>query len=80
MEQIALQLDEQTLARARRLAESRHSTLEALLAALIEQLNESETRGDPLLGMFAGEPELLDQVVEAAMQAREEHPLRAIDG
>ena len=80
MEQIALQLDEQTLARARRLAASRHSTLEALLAALIERLDETQTRGDPLLGMFAGEPEMIDQVVESALQAREDHPLRAIDG
>jgi hypothetical protein len=80
MEQIELHLDEQTLARARRLAKSRHSTLEVLLAALIERLDEAETVGDPLLGMFASEPELLDQVVESAMQAREEHPLRAFDG
>jgi hypothetical protein len=80
MEQIALQLDEQTLARARRLAKLRHSTLEALLAALIERLDESQTRGDQLLGMFAGERELIDQVVESALQAREDHPLRTIDG
>ena len=79
MEQIQLQLDEQTLARARRLAESRHSTLEALLAVLIERLDEAEALGDPVLGMFAGEPELLDQVVESAMRGREEHPLRGIN-
>jgi hypothetical protein len=80
MERIELQLDEQTLTRARRLAVSRHSTLEALITALIEQLDETEAPGDPLLGMFAAEPELLDQAVESTMQAREEHPLRPVDG
>jgi hypothetical protein len=79
MERIELQFDEQTLVRARRLAESRHSTLEALIAALIARLDETEAAGDPLLGLFTAEPELLGQVVESAMQAREEHPLRASD-
>jgi predicted DNA-binding antitoxin AbrB/MazE fold protein len=32
---------------------------------------------DPLLGLMSDEPNLLDQVVEAAMVARETHPLRA---
>jgi hypothetical protein len=31
---------------------------------------------DPLLGLMADEPQLLDEVVEAAMVARERHPLR----
>ena len=31
---------------------------------------------DTMLGMFADEPELLDEVVESAMQARERDPLR----
>ena len=31
---------------------------------------------DPLLGLMVDEPELLDEVVEAAMVARERHPLR----
>jgi hypothetical protein len=34
---------------------------------------------DPLLGLMADEPELLDAVVEAAMTARERHPLRSND-
>ncbi len=32
---------------------------------------------DPLLGLFADEPELMDEVVEAAMRDRETRPLRA---
>lgn len=34
---------------------------------------------DSLLGLMADEPELVDQVVEMAMTARESHPLRAGD-
>jgi predicted DNA-binding antitoxin AbrB/MazE fold protein len=34
---------------------------------------------DPLLGLMADEPELVDQVVEMAMTARESHPLRTGD-
>jgi hypothetical protein len=32
---------------------------------------------DPILGLMADEPELLDVVVEAAMTARECHPFRS---
>jgi predicted DNA-binding antitoxin AbrB/MazE fold protein len=31
---------------------------------------------DPLLGLMADEPELVDDVVAAAMTARQKHPLR----
>lgn len=39
-----------------------------------------EAVNDPFLGMFAHEPELIDQVIELAMRAREEHPLRQPGG
>ncbi len=78
MERIELELDEETFSCARRLAASRHSTIEGLIAALIEQLDVAATVDDPLLGMFAGEPDLIDGVVESAMQAREAHPPSAV--
>jgi hypothetical protein len=31
---------------------------------------------DPFLGMCADEPELMDEITESVMQAREQHPLR----
>jgi hypothetical protein len=76
METIELQLDTQTLGRARKLAASRQCTLEELLKALIEHLEVAEPGDDRCLGMFADEPMLMDQVVTSAMQAREVHPLR----
>jgi hypothetical protein len=76
MKTIQLQLDEQTLERAWRIAKIRHRTLEELIQEIISQLGEAEAASDPFLGMFAHEPELVDQVIESAMKAREEHPLR----
>jgi hypothetical protein len=77
METIALQLDPQTLARARRFAALRHRTLEELLKDIIEHLGGIEIQSDHFWGMCADEPTLMDEVVALAMQARAEHPLRA---
>ncbi len=38
------------------------------------------TMRDPLWGMMADDPQLMDEVVESAMKAREEHPLRSSGG
>jgi tRNA(fMet)-specific endonuclease VapC len=67
MEKIELQLDEQTLARALKLAASRQCTLEELVKEIIEKMEVSETADEPFLGMFADEPELIDQVMVSAM-------------
>jgi len=80
MTTIELQLDEQTLERARRVAMLRRSTLEALIKEIIDLLAVAEGTGDPIVGMFAQEPELIDQVLDSAMKAREKHPLRSSDG
>ncbi|MBX9790015.1 MAG: hypothetical protein K2Y37_13940 [Pirellulales bacterium] len=48
-----------------------------LLALVNSSLSRQATAAkDPLLGLMADEPELIDQVVEAAYAARERHPLR----
>jgi len=73
---IELQLDEQTLARARRLAEARNCTLEELVKELIEQIGVAEPADDTLLGMFRHEASLIDEIVESALMSRQEHPLR----
>ena len=80
METIKIHLDEQTLGRARQLAERRHCSLEELITGLIEQLGAIRSDEDALIGMLADEPEVMDQVVESAMKAREEHPLRQSHG
>jgi hypothetical protein len=77
METRELQLDEETLARARRLAASRQVTVEELIKEALAQLETPASTEDPILGMFADVPELIDEIVEEAMQARERHPLRS---
>lgn len=79
MDTIVVQLDPQTSERARRLAQARGTTVEALVQALIAQLDAGDIAPDPLLGLFADEPEVLDLVVEEAMHARETLPLRLAD-
>lgn len=76
METIELKLDPETLKRAKKLAEMRQYTLEAFLGEIIENLGSISSEKDPLLGMFADEPELMDQIVESTLQAREVDPLR----
>ena len=80
METVELQLDPKTLELARRLVASRRCTLEELITEAIEQLATVSAGEDAFLGMFAHEPELIDQVVESAMEAREIHPLRQTHG
>ena len=80
MTNVELQLDENTLDRARRIAELRHLTLEELLREIIERMAASEAAEDPILGMFSAEPELIDGIVSAALAARERDALRVPDG
>jgi len=55
----------------------RQSKSEADLAVTAIEAYLGQTSGiDPLWGLFADEPELIDQVVEQAMQDRERIPLR----
>ena len=77
---IELQLDEKTLDRALKLAARQHSTLEALIAEIIGLLAADPGSGDPLIGMFSQEPDLMDQVIDSAMKARETDALRAPNG
>jgi antitoxin component of RelBE/YafQ-DinJ toxin-antitoxin module len=72
METVQLRLDERTLQRARDIARQRGYSLDELLVQLLQQLEAP----DPLLGLFADEPELLDQITEAAMTSRERDALR----
>jgi Ribbon-helix-helix protein, copG family len=77
METSEFQLDEETLARARRLAAARRVTVGEIIKEALEQLETAAAPDDPILGMFADVPELMDEIVEEAMQSRERHPLRS---
>ncbi len=55
-----------------------------LVEKVIHELAEdgAEPAGDPraIIGMMADEPEVMDQVCEAAMQARGKSHMRTVDG
>ena len=54
--------------------------MERLAALLTRQYAAvSSSSGDPILGLLSGEPELVDQVLEQALSARNTHPLRSGD-
>lgn len=76
METIELQVDEGTWSKAKQMAEVRRCTVEDLIRELIDQLTAAATKKDPLLGMMADEPDLMDQVLDSALQARSEDSLR----
>ena len=80
MERIEIELEEETLERARKLAEARHCSLDELVRAFIQQETKPTSSVDTMLGMFADEPDLLDEVVESAMRARERDSLRRTVG
>ena len=62
------------------LPEEAVQALESVVSLLHRQPDrepdEPESLTDPLLGLFREEPELLDQIVEDALTARETQPLR----
>ncbi len=76
---IELHLDETVMERARQLAQAQGATVETVLTDIITR-GVAAGDGDPWLGMFADEPELLDDVVASAMTARERDALRAARG
>lgn len=75
MEKIELQLDATTLEKALTLAKSRHCNLSELVAYAIEQLPLLEPAKYPLLGLFADDPDSVDEMLEEVMKDRAAHPL-----
>jgi len=71
MKTVEIHLDDQTFVKAQQFASFHQCTLEDLIKDIIEQLGISEPIEDNIIGMFADEPELLDEIVESAMLARE---------
>ena len=55
----------------------RFMTKDQVVKEALERFQQTTTPVRPsLLGLFADEPDLMDEVVEAAMKARETRPLR----
>ena len=63
-------------------SEERDRLAERLRRELDEEARSAKGRLDPkaIIGLFADDPDLIDQVCESAMQSRERDPLRHADG
>ena len=77
MKTIKLTLDNDILDRARDLAEARKVSLDELVTEALRRLAYERDAENGLIGLFAEEPELLDDVINSAMDARERDPLRS---
>ncbi len=73
---IELELDERTYADLRRIAQEKNMSEAQVIARLMVNTAPPAQQADPVLGMFSSEPALIDEVCEAAMRARAEHPMR----
>jgi len=80
MKTLELQLDENTFQRAIRLATDYQWTLEELFAQALDKLKAPSSSDDSILGLFSEEPELIDEMVESAMQTREKQSWRQSGG
>jgi hypothetical protein len=77
---VELYLDDQAFERIKHIAARHHGTVETLIQDLVQRLVAIETTADPLLRMFAQEPDLMDAVSAAVMSARETDPLSLTSG
>ncbi len=74
MTMLQIQLDEALYTRSLEIAAQKNTTLEELVREFLAHL--STTVKDPLWGMFTHEPELLDDIVAAALKTRATQPWR----
>ncbi|AFY50058.1 hypothetical protein Nos7524_4299 [Nostoc sp. PCC 7524] len=70
MEKIELQLDQKTLEKAIALAKSHHCDLSELITYAIDQLTATEQEKDHLLGLFADDPDSVNEMLEEVMKYR----------
>ncbi|MEQ8957725.1 MAG: hypothetical protein RLP02_07355 [Coleofasciculus sp. C2-GNP5-27] len=75
METLELKLDKKTIELARWLAESRRCNLSELITEAINKLAVKESAQDRIMGMFADEPDVVDEILEEIMRDRAAHPL-----
>jgi hypothetical protein len=70
MQKIELELDRLTFERAKTLAIVNQSTVSELISHVIERLAEIQEKKDPLMGLYADIPEVVDEIVAEAMEKR----------
>jgi hypothetical protein len=69
-EKIELEIDRLTFERVKTLAMVNKSTVPELLTQVIARLAEIQEKKDPLMGLYADIPEVVDEIVAEAMEKR----------
>jgi len=73
---LKLSIPKRTYQAIRQVAEQKHKSETELVVEAVEDYLDRATQGDPLLGLFADEPDLIDEIASEAMRGRENTPLR----
>ena len=79
MAKIELELSEATIERLKKLAEERHATVERVIEDQFASANGA-ARPDSLLGLFADEPEVVDELLEHVREMRAQTDFRSYGG
>jgi hypothetical protein len=69
----------EVLNRLRRLAEECHCSVEDVLERALDKIEPPKSGARSILGLFADEPQLADEILEDAYRNREEGCLRVPD-
>ncbi|MBI3734229.1 MAG: hypothetical protein HY259_12360 [Chloroflexi bacterium] len=77
--ELELALPKNTYDALKQAAERKQKSEAELAIEAIEAYVKPPAAADPLVGLFADEPELIDQIMRDIMEARETTPLRAKD-
>ncbi|MCM0591844.1 MAG: hypothetical protein HEQ35_23170 [Gloeotrichia echinulata IR180] len=70
MEKIELEIDRLTFERVKTLAMLNKSTVSELLTQVMARLAEIQEKKDPLMGLYADIPEVVDEILAEAMEKR----------
>ncbi len=71
MKSITLELDDETLARACKVAETRGTTLQDLITTMVQMISAPHVVNDPIWGSMHDEADLEEQVLARIMEDRE---------
>jgi predicted transcriptional regulator len=74
--ELHVSLPKNTFRELRKMARRQHKSETDLAEAAIEEYIEKENISGKLIGLFASEPELIDQILDHVMNDREKVPLR----
>jgi hypothetical protein len=73
---IEIDIDEQTYETIQKMAQEQCTSVDRVIAHLVTGAPGTPVEPQGILGLFASEADLIDEVCEAAMTARSRHPLR----